>query len=73
MAGRIVKLFLDSNVILSGLLSDKGAPRIILDILSLNLPFLSGLTGEFNLLEMERNLKKNCPDCFPFTGNTFRE
>ena len=55
MAGRIVKLFLDSNVILSGLLSDKGAPRIILDILSLNLPFLSGLTGEFNLLEMERN------------------
>jgi predicted nucleic acid-binding protein len=61
MAGRIVKLFLDSNVILSGLLSDKGAPRIILDILSLNLPFLSGLTGEFNLLEMERNFKKKLP------------
>jgi predicted nucleic acid-binding protein len=64
MAGRIVKLFLDSNVILSGLLSDKGAPRIILDILSLNLPFLSGLTGEFNVLEIERNLKRKLPGLF---------
>jgi uncharacterized protein len=64
MAGRIVKLFLDSNVILSGILSDKGAPRIILDILSLNLPFLSGLSGEFNLLEIKRNLKRKLPGLF---------
>jgi uncharacterized protein len=64
MAGRIVKIFLDSNVILSGLLSDKGAPRVILDILSLNLPFLSGITGEFNLLEIERNLKRKLPGLF---------
>ena len=30
MVRRTVRLFLDSNVILSGLLSDRGAPRIIL-------------------------------------------
>ena len=64
MAGRIVNLFLDSHVIFSGLLSDTGAPRIVLDILSLNLPFLSGLTDEFNLLEIERNLKRKLPGVF---------
>jgi predicted nucleic acid-binding protein len=61
MARRTVRLFLDSNVILSGLLSDRGAPRIILDLLSHGLPFLTGLTGRYNLLEIERNLKKRMP------------
>jgi putative PIN family toxin of toxin-antitoxin system len=59
------KVFLDSNVILSGLLSDKGSPRIILDILSLNLPMLSGATGQYNIIEIERNLKKKLPDAIP--------
>lgn len=58
MARRTVRLFVDSNVILSGLLSDRGAPRIILDLLSLGLPFLMGSTGRYNLMEIERNLKK---------------
>jgi predicted nucleic acid-binding protein len=61
MAKRTVRLFLDSNVILSGLLSDRGSPRIILDLLSLELPFLMGLTGKYNLIEIERNLKKKMP------------
>lgn len=55
------RIFLDSNVILSGLFSGTGAPRLILDVLSLGLPALSGLTGRFNLMEIERNLKKKMP------------
>ncbi len=61
MAKRTVRLFLDSNVILSGFLSDRGAPRIILDLLSLELPFLTGSTGQYNLIEIERNLKRKIP------------
>ena len=62
MARRIVRVFLDSNVILSGLLSDKGAPRTTLDLLTLKLPFLVGSTGRYNLIEIERNLKKKMPE-----------
>jgi len=58
MGKKVVKVFLDSNVILSGLLSEIGAPRIILDLLSLRLPFLIGSTGRYNLIEIEQNLKK---------------
>jgi predicted nucleic acid-binding protein len=65
MARRTVRLFLDSNVILSGLLSDRGGPRIILDLLSLGLPFLMGLTGQYNLIEIERNLRKRMPGMVP--------
>jgi predicted nucleic acid-binding protein len=65
MAKRTVRLFLDSNVILSGLLSDRGAPRIILDLLSLGLPFLTGSTGQYNLMEIERNLEKRMPGLMP--------
>ena len=65
MGERALRVFLDSNVIISGLLSEKGPPRIILDILSLGFPFLIGLTGRYNLVEMERNLKKKLPDLLP--------
>ena len=61
MGKKVVRVFLDSNVILSGLLSERGAPRIILDLLSLRLPFLIGLTGRYNLIEIERNLKNKMP------------
>ena len=61
MGKKVVRVFLDSNVILSGLLSERGAPRIILDLLSLRLPFLIGSTGRYNLIEIERNLKKKMP------------
>jgi predicted nucleic acid-binding protein len=61
MGKRVFRVFLDSNVILSGLLSERGAPRIILDLLSLRLPFLIGSTGRYNLIEIERNLKKKMP------------
>ena len=59
------RLFLDSNVILSGLFSERGAPRLILDLLSLDLPVLTGLTGRFNLTEIERNLQKKMVDALP--------
>lgn len=65
MAKKRYKVFLDSNVILSGLFSDKGSPRIILDILSLALPMLSGATGRYNIMEIERNLKKKMPAVIP--------
>jgi putative PIN family toxin of toxin-antitoxin system len=59
------KVFLDSNVLLSGLFSDKGSPRIILDLLTLNLPMLAAATGRYNLIEIERNLKKKMPEAIP--------
>lgn len=55
------RVFLDSNVILSGLFSDRGAPRLILDLMTLDLPVLAGLTGRFNLLEIERSVGKKPP------------
>ena len=65
MARDPIKVFLDSNVILSGLLSDRGAPRLILDVLSLRLPVLQGATGKYNILEIERNLAKKMPNLVP--------
>ena len=62
MAKKEVKVFLDSNVIISGLFSDKGAPRIILDLLSLGLPVLVGVTGHCNIIEIKRNIKKKMPE-----------
>lgn len=61
MVKKGVRVFLDSNVILSGLFSDTGSPRIILDIISLNLPIIQALTGRYNIIEIERNLKKKMP------------
>lgn len=65
MAKKSLKIFLDSNVIISGLFSDKGAPRIILDVLSLGLPQLTGATGEYNIIEIERNLTRKMPEVLP--------
>lgn len=62
---RRCKVFLDSNVLLSGIFSDKGAPRIILDLLTLGLPILKGATGQYNLMEVERNLEKKMPQALP--------
>ena len=65
MATNCYRVFLDSNVIISGMLSDKGAPRIILDLLSLHLPGIIGITGEYNLVEVERNLTRKLPKALP--------
>lgn len=65
MAKSPVRVFLDSNVILSGLISDTGAPRIILDILTLGLPTLVGMTGRYNIIEIERNISKKAPKVLP--------
>lgn len=61
MEPRRVKVFLDSSVILSGLLTDRNAPRLALDILSLGLPILSGVTGRYNLTEIERDIANKLP------------
>jgi predicted nucleic acid-binding protein len=71
MAKRAVKVFLDSNVIISGLLSDAGAPRIILDLLSVRFPVLKGMTGRYNLQEIERNLARKLPRAIPVSFLTF--
>jgi predicted nucleic acid-binding protein len=47
---------------MSGIFSDKGTPRIILDLLCLNLPVLVGVTGQYNIIEIERNIKKKMPE-----------
>lgn len=60
-----VKVFLDSNVIVSGLFSEKGAPHIILHLLTLNLPVISGATGAYNLMEVARTIKKKMPEILP--------
>ena len=65
MAGKKTRVFLDSNVLLSGLFSDKGAPRLLLDVLCLDLPVLAGVTGQFNVTELERNLRKKMPAVLP--------
>ena len=65
MVKKGVRVFLDSNVILSGLISDTGAPRIILDLLTIKLPFLIGCTGRFNVMEIERVLKNKMPQALP--------
>ena len=65
MAENIIKIFLGSNVMLSGLISDKGSPRIMLDILSLKTTLILGMTGEYNLIEIERNLIKKIPAAIP--------
>jgi predicted nucleic acid-binding protein len=65
MASGVNRVFLDSNVIISGLLSAKGAPRIILDMLCLHLPNLRGLTGEYNMMEIERNLTRKLSAALP--------
>lgn len=65
MARRNLRLFLDSNVIISGLLSSKGAPRVILDLLSLQVQGITGITGAYNLMEVERNLSRKLPRALP--------
>lgn len=65
MAKKSFKVFLDSNVIISGLFSVKGAPRVILDLLSLGLPMLICATGKYNIIEIERNLAKKMPEVLP--------
>ncbi len=61
MERRTFKVYLDSDVILSGLISDRGAPRLVLDILSLGLPVLRGVTGRYDLTEIERNITRKLP------------
>jgi predicted nucleic acid-binding protein len=65
MAKKGIKVFLDSNVILSGFISDKGAPRIILDILCHDLPFVNATTGQYNIGEIERTINRKLPAAHP--------
>ena len=73
MAKIPTKIFLDSNVILSGIISDRGSPKIILDLLSLRLPFFKGATGRYNLTEIERNLRKKMPAALKVYGKLLKK
>ena len=59
------RIFLDSNVIVPGFFSVEGSPRLILDLISLGLPILGVVTGQFNPMEVERTLRKKLPDALP--------
>jgi putative PIN family toxin of toxin-antitoxin system len=65
MAERKLRVYLDSNIFLSGLFSEKGAPRLILDVLSLGLPPLAAVTGAYNIAEVERTLRAKLPEALP--------
>jgi predicted nucleic acid-binding protein len=65
MAKREVKVYLDSNVSISGLISDKSALRLILDLLCHDLPFLHATTGQYNLEEIERTITRKLPAARP--------
>jgi putative PIN family toxin of toxin-antitoxin system len=65
MRPKKTRVFLDSNVLLSGLFSDRGAPRLILDILSIDLPVIKAVTGAYNLAEVEKNLHAKLPGALP--------
>ena len=65
MAKRVVKVFLDSNVIISGLISDKSAPRLILELLCHDLPLMHAATGQYNLEEIERTITRKLPAARP--------
>jgi len=72
MEKRRLRVFLDSNVIISGLFSERGAPRITLDILSLSLPVLTPVTGAYNFHEVERNLAAKLPAALPLFRSCLR-
>lgn len=65
MAKREIKAFLDSNVIISGLVSDKAAPRLILNLLCHELPFFRAATGRYNLDEILRTVTRKLPAARP--------
>jgi len=65
MAKRKVKVFLDSNVIISGIISDKAAPRLILDLLCYDLTFMQAATGQYNLEEIVRTITRKLPAARP--------
>jgi predicted nucleic acid-binding protein len=60
-----LRVFLDSNVVLSAFFSDRGAPSRILDVLAARLPPVHPLIGEYNLLEIEWNMGKRLPEAQP--------
>jgi predicted nucleic acid-binding protein len=65
MAKDEIKVFIDSNVIISGLLSDRAAPRLILDLLCHELPFIQAATGRYNIDEIQRTLTRKLPAAAP--------
>jgi predicted nucleic acid-binding protein len=65
MPGKNIRVFLDSNVVVSGLISEAGPPRILLDLALARISGLHMMTGEYNLVEIERTLRKKRPRALP--------
>jgi len=60
-----LKFFIDSNVILSSLISSEGSPRLLIDIATSNLSFIEFITGKYNLMEIEKNINKKFASSLP--------
>jgi predicted nucleic acid-binding protein len=71
MAENAVRIFLDTNVLLSGFLSMTGAPRLILDVLASDQSFVEAATGQYNILEIERNLERKLLKAVPIYKEVF--
>jgi len=65
MPGKSVRVFLDSNVVVSGLISEVGPPRILLDLALARISGLHMMTGEYNIVEIERKLRQKIPRAIP--------
>ena len=71
MPGKSVRVFLDSNVVVSGLISEVGPPRILLDLVLARISGLHMMTGEYNIVEIERTLRKKL--CLLYTSDAADE
>ena len=60
-----LKFFIDSNVILSSLISSEGSPRLLIDIATSNLSFIEFMTGKYNLMKVEKNINKKFAPLLP--------
>jgi len=71
MAENAVRIFLDTNVLLSGFLSMTGAPRLILDVQGSDQSFVEAATGQYNILEIERSLERKLLKAVPVYKEVF--
>lgn len=70
MTTKLIKVFLDSSVIIAGLASPRGGSREILNLVELKI--LRGVISETVVREVSRNIEKKLPQCLPQYYQLFR-
>lgn len=65
MVLRKSRIFLDANILISGVASTTGASGYILELLEFRTPFIQGVVSRQVLAEAERNIKKKLPGAMP--------